>query len=189
MLDGSATISTSTPALAMAARVFATRALCSASVKAGLVSDIHPLRCKSAGKYLAGPGRGGALAGERCDRGVLHAGAGQVGHGDLFGTAAPWRLAADDRPELGEVGIGSNYTRRDGVMQFAEPARLRQPVGHIAAEPRKHRRIDLVLVLGVRAHGGQVLARREPAGLEDGGRRRRGGDDDVGAGNCLARIA
>ena len=46
---------------------------------------------------------------------------------------------------------------------------------------------DLVLVLGVRAHGGDVLAGDDEAGLDQRLGRRRRGDDDVGADGCLRR--
>ena len=83
-------------------------------------------------------------------------------------------------PSSGKSRSAATSSGRDRVVQFAEPAGLPQAVGYVAQRCERPR-LDLVLVLGIRAHCGDVLARREPGRLQDrgfGGRRR---DDDVRA--------
>ena len=81
--------------------------------------------------------------------------------------ASAWRAAGDDLAEFGEGAVGRDEAGGDGVVQFAEDTGLRQPVGDIGVGADDGGGIDLVLVLGVRAHGGDVLAGGEPFGLQD----------------------
>src|SRR3569623_1682738 len=174
MLDGSVAISTSIPALSMAARVLARRAAYSARSKAGAVSDTDAVSTRSAGKTLAGALRAGAGEGEIGEGGILHAGAGEVAQRDVVVGAPPRCGAGEHRAELGKVRPRRHHAPFERMMQLAEQARLAQPVRHVDAQMLEHARIDLVLMSGIRPHGGDVLARLAPALHKDrrcGGRR------------------
>src|SRR6185312_6505237 len=162
MLEGSAQIRTSTPALSMAARVFAWRAAYSARSKAGTVSDINSSPKGSTGKTFSNALVSRAGDREVGDGGILHAGAREVTERDLAFAAPAGGVSGQHRAELGEAGIFCDQARVDGVVQFAQNPRLTQAVGDVDSDPRKGRGVDFVLVLGVRAHRREVLARREP---------------------------
>src|SRR5690606_34078583 len=97
---------------------------------------------------------------------VLNARAGQVRHGDLIAAGAARLAPGNDLTKLGKGGSLSYQAGSDGVMQFAEPACLLQAVGDIEARAGDSicddSRFDLVLVLGIRAHGGDMLAGLQP---------------------------
>ena len=113
----------------------------------------------------------GAVARQRGDRGVLHAGAGQVGDGDVASAARrPGLLAGDDLRRVRRTPRRPRQRRprwRDAVRRAGASAsgcrrRRDRPCARIAG-------VDLVLVLGIRAHGGDVLAGDDRSGLRISG--------------------
>src|SRR5689334_14037911 len=130
MLEGSLTTSRSTPFASMARRVLASRSAYSSRVnfRLGMVmlwsSSLGRLRRLLALKDGAGARRERAVAGERGDRGILNAGAGEVRDGDLAGGTAARLAPGDHLAELGDLGIGRDQPGVDGVVQLAEATRL-----------------------------------------------------------------
>ena len=79
---------------------------------------------------------------------------------------AAGRLPGDHLAEFREGSIRRDQAGLDGVVQFAEAARLREAVGDVG-NPGQDGGLDLVLVLGIRAHRGDVLAGLQPLGPQD----------------------
>ena len=79
----------------------------------------------SNGEHRARPGGAGAGEGKRGDGGVLDAGAGEIGDGDLRRLVRPGASPATIWPSSANRAVGRDQPGGDGVVQLAEPARLR----------------------------------------------------------------
>ena len=127
---------------------------------------------------------GGAAGGEGVggDGGVLGAGAGEVADGDGVGGRAAGGGAGDDGAELGR-GAAGPVAGGEGGAELAEGCGLGGAVADVEVGGGEDGRVELVLLGLVGAHGGDVQAGVEPAGLQDRGARGRGGDDELALGD------
>lgn len=65
-----------------------------------------------------------ARHGKGSDCGILNAGAGEVGQGNLIGRIATGGEARDDLSQFAKLAIGGNCACCDGVVQFTQNAGL-----------------------------------------------------------------
>lgn len=139
-------------------------------------------------RFCACIAQAGALRGETSDRRILNARSGEVAEGYILCLPLECRGIECNLAEFWEDGIRRNNPSRNCMMQLAEPARLGQAVGNIDDWALEQGRIDLVLVLGIRTHRGNMLAGDKPPGLDERRFRWRCRDNDVSAVASFLRI-